>query len=242
MPSRRPEGLRLKDLIAVLDADEEGQKYVDRGAGYLHEINIFAIGTKMDELIQKGRTTIINFRNLQISGAGGRYSATFAGSSRPVIFTLVMVCEEATTTARNKASLPAARYSPHHRLGGAQIRPRSHRHIAEGGQDRQERLSQCNTQMILKVTNPNDLEGIANSLEGLSEEWRTDQRLPIGVALIIGANIQMPLFVEVRPRESRHGGESVEIIHQEVEMQTASPMRRSPSTSKPRSARSTRSR
>ena len=38
------------------------------------------------------------------------------------------------------------------------------------------------------------------------------QRLPIGVALIVGGNIQMPLFVEVRPRESRHGGESVEII------------------------------
>ena len=38
------------------------------------------------------------------------------------------------------------------------------------------------------------------------------QRLPIGVALIMGGNIQMPLFVEVRPRESKHGGESVEIV------------------------------
>jgi DNA helicase HerA-like ATPase len=38
------------------------------------------------------------------------------------------------------------------------------------------------------------------------------QRLPIGVALVIGGNIQMPLFVEVRPRESKHGGESVEIV------------------------------
>jgi hypothetical protein len=67
--------------------------------------------------------------------------------------------------------------------------------------------------MILKVTNPNDLKAITNSLEGLSEGMEDEiQRLPIGVALIIGANIQMPLFVEVRPRESRHGGESVEII------------------------------
>ena len=74
-------------------------------------------------------------------------------------------------------------------------------------------LSQCNTQMILKVTNPNDLKAIAASLEGLSPGMEDEiQRLPIGVALIMGANIQMPLFVEVRPRESRHGGESVEVV------------------------------
>jgi DNA helicase HerA-like ATPase len=74
-------------------------------------------------------------------------------------------------------------------------------------------LSQCNTQMILKVTNPNDIKAIVSSLEGMSEGMDEEiQRLPIGVALVIGGNIQMPLFIDVRPRESRHGGESVEII------------------------------
>ena len=38
------------------------------------------------------------------------------------------------------------------------------------------------------------------------------QRLPTGVSLVMGGSIQMPLLVEVRPRESRHGGESVEIV------------------------------
>jgi len=67
--------------------------------------------------------------------------------------------------------------------------------------------------MILKVTNPNDLKAITASVEGLTAGMADEiQRLPIGVALCIGGNIQMPLFVEVRPRESRHGGESVEII------------------------------
>jgi DNA helicase HerA-like ATPase len=74
-------------------------------------------------------------------------------------------------------------------------------------------LSQCNTQMILKVTNPNDLKAIVSSVEGLQAGMDQEiQRLPIGVALIMGGNIQMPLFVEVRPRQSRHGGESVELI------------------------------
>ena len=74
-------------------------------------------------------------------------------------------------------------------------------------------LSQCNTQMILKVTNPNDLKAITASVEGLTAGMADEiQRLPIGVALVVGGNVQMPLFVEVRPRESRHGGESVQIV------------------------------
>ena len=74
-------------------------------------------------------------------------------------------------------------------------------------------LSQCNTQMILKVTNPNDLKAIATSVEGLTPGMAEEiQRLPIGVALVMGGNIHMPLLVEVRPRESRHGGESIEIV------------------------------
>ena len=38
------------------------------------------------------------------------------------------------------------------------------------------------------------------------------QRLPIGVAIVVGGGVQMPLLVEVRPRETRHGGESVKVI------------------------------
>ena len=31
-------------------------------------------------------------------------------------------------------------------------------------------LSQCNTQIILKVTNPNDLKALASSVEGFSSD------------------------------------------------------------------------
>jgi len=74
-------------------------------------------------------------------------------------------------------------------------------------------LSQCNTQIILKVTNPNDLNAIAASIEGLTQGMEDEiQRLPIGSAIITGGGVSMPLFVEIRPRESKHGGESVEVI------------------------------
>jgi len=73
-------------------------------------------------------------------------------------------------------------------------------------------ISQCNTNIILKVTNPNDLKAIIQSVEGLtSQTYNEIQRLPIGVALISGASIQIPVMVEIRTRETSHGGKSVTI-------------------------------
>ena len=38
------------------------------------------------------------------------------------------------------------------------------------------------------------------------------QSMPIGMAMVVGAGIESPLLVEVRPRESRHGGAGVKIL------------------------------
>lgn len=73
-------------------------------------------------------------------------------------------------------------------------------------------ISQCNTNIILKVTNPNDLKAIIQSVEGLTTQtYREIQRLPIGVALISGSGLQMPVMTEIRTRETNHGGKSVSI-------------------------------
>jgi hypothetical protein len=73
-------------------------------------------------------------------------------------------------------------------------------------------ISQCNTNIILKVTNPNDLKTIVQSVEGLtSQTFREIQRLPIGVALISGASLHIPIMTEIRTRETSHGGKSVQI-------------------------------
>ncbi|MGM5482044.1 MAG: ATP-binding protein [Nanobdellota archaeon] len=73
-------------------------------------------------------------------------------------------------------------------------------------------LSQCNTQMILKVTNPNDLKAVSSSVEGLTNETENEiKNLPIGTALVTGV-VDKPLLVNVRPRKSMHGGEAVDIL------------------------------
>lgn len=68
-------------------------------------------------------------------------------------------------------------------------------------------LSQCNTQFILRVTNPNDLKAISKSFEGITSEVESMiKSLPPGVAFVLGN--EYPVMTDVRTRKSKHGGET----------------------------------
>jgi DNA helicase HerA-like ATPase len=74
-------------------------------------------------------------------------------------------------------------------------------------------LSQCNTQIILKVTNPNDMRAISQSIEGFASHLEDEiMHLQPGVALVVGDVVEQPIFVDVRVKRSRHGGTSVELV------------------------------
>ena len=67
-------------------------------------------------------------------------------------------------------------------------------------------LSQCNTQIILKVTNPNDLRAIGRSIEGFTANMENEiKQLPVGHALVVGECVEQPITVSVRIRETKHG-------------------------------------
>lgn len=73
-------------------------------------------------------------------------------------------------------------------------------------------LSQCSTQIILKITNPNDLKAVTSSIEGITQSAESEiQNLPIGTAMVTGIT-EVPLVVNIRPRMTLHGGKSQEII------------------------------
>lgn len=64
-------------------------------------------------------------------------------------------------------------------------------------------LSQCNTHIILRVTNPYDLDHIGRSSEGISREvLNTISSLRVGEALVVGAAVNYPAFIKVRRRRS----------------------------------------
>ena len=77
-------------------------------------------------------------------------------------------------------------------------------------------ISQCNTQIIMRVTNPNDLKALSKGLEGMTSDLEEEiKRLPAGVAMLVSNEIERPITVNVRPRKSRHGGVSTQIVAKE---------------------------
>ena len=64
-------------------------------------------------------------------------------------------------------------------------------------------LSQCNTHIILRVTNPNDLDHIQMSSEGIdSRVAKSISGLKVGEAIIVGEAVNYPIFINVRERKS----------------------------------------
>lgn len=73
-------------------------------------------------------------------------------------------------------------------------------------------LSQCSTQIIMKITNPNDLRAVSKSVENITDATQDElPNLEVGTGLVTGIN-EMPIMVDVRPRRSQHGGEAEKIF------------------------------
>jgi len=209
----------VKDIIRVLESEDSPNLSPLIGQlEYLDEMGIFARkGTRIDDIVTKGKISIINLRgvapDIQELVVQRLSMALFELRKRNKIPPLMLVVEEAHNyvpqqgmAASSKILRTIASEGRKFGLGLCIISQRP-------AKIDKNVLSQCNTQIILRVTNPNDLRAIGNSVENLTKGSLEDiQRLPIGVALVTGGSISMPLFVEIRPRETKHGGESVKII------------------------------
>ncbi len=70
-------------------------------------------------------------------------------------------------------------------------------------------LSQCNTNIIMRITNPYDLKHIGESCEGVdSYVLNTLTTLRVGEGIIIGEAVNYPTFVNVRNKKSRAKSDS----------------------------------
>ncbi|UCG69369.1 MAG: ATP-binding protein [Thermoplasmata archaeon] len=214
----------IEDIIRVLEMDEETPMGGLVGElEYLREVDIFAErGTKMEELIKKGKTTVINLKgsppDIQALIVNRISTYLFELRKQDKIPPLMMVAEEAHNFCPQQGQVASSKIfrtiaSEGRKFGlGICIVTQRPAKVDKNV------LSQCNTQVILKVTNPNDLKAITASVEGLTTGMTDEiQRLPIGTAIITGGKITMPLFVEIRPRETKHGGESVTIVERSGE-------------------------
>ena len=74
-------------------------------------------------------------------------------------------------------------------------------------------LSQCNSQIILRITNPVDQNAVKNASEQLGESLMHDlPGLNVGEAIIVGELTRVPVMVRVRERISREGGADIDLV------------------------------
>ncbi|HEX8145339.1 MAG TPA: ATP-binding protein [Pyrinomonadaceae bacterium] len=73
----------------------------------------------------------------------------------------------------------------------------------------QDVLSQCMTQIIMRIVNPIDQDTVAKSVEGAGRQLLDElPALTKGQAVISGVGVNTPVMCRVRSRLTRHGGET----------------------------------
>jgi DNA helicase HerA-like ATPase len=211
----------IRDIIEAVNRSKSNARWnVIASLESLDSIGVFSDkGTTTDELVRKGKCSVINMKgvppDIQDVVVARLTKELFDDRKAGKIPPFLLIVEEAHN------------YCPERGFGNS-VSSNMLRTIASEGRKfgmglcvvsqrpakvDKNIISQCNTNIILKVTNPNDLKAIIQSVEGLtSQTYNEIQRLPIGVALISGASIQIPVMMEVRTRETNHGGKSVTVF------------------------------
>jgi hypothetical protein len=211
----------VRDLINLLDTEESGVGGALVGElAYLEDTDIFVEkGTSMSDLIKEKKTTIINLKgsppDIQTLIVNRMCTAIFELIKQKKLPPLMIIVEEAHNycpqgvTAASKILRTIASEGRKFGLGLCIVTQRP-------AKVDKNVLSQCNTQIILKVTSPNDLKAIGASVEGLTPGMENEiQGLPIGTAILASSSLSLPLFVDIRPRETKHGGEAVSVISEQ---------------------------
>lgn len=186
----------------------------------LLDTNIFSTeGIKLDELVRKGQTTIVNLKGikpeLQVLIVAKLANDLFEARKQGKIPAFFFLVEEAHN------------FCPERGVGQAMSLGILRTIAAEGrkfgmglgivtqrpAKVDKNVLSQANTQIIMKVTNPNDITAISKSLENFTPELEEVMKnLPLGEAIITSENLQMPVLTNIRVRRSKHGGAAVDLI------------------------------
>lgn len=224
----------LEEVISQVQGDEDIHKHLQQALlGWLHDLRDLGIFDRADNpnwrhMVEPGRAVIVDLSgmtNLRKKQTLVAYAARrlFNARKRNRVPPFVFCLEEAHQFVPSSESKAAA------------ISRRIIETIAREGRkfyaslllisQRPVRLSttvlsQANTNVILRVTNPYDLEHIKQSSEAITGEVAgMISSLPVGEALVVGEAVSHPIFVKVRRRRSRESahGAGLEEVAREFE-------------------------
>lgn len=76
-------------------------------------------------------------------------------------------------------------------------------------------LSQCNSQIIMRLTNPEDMSAVSRASEAVSQDLLDDlPGLNVGEAVVVGQLTRTPVIVKVSGRVSEEGGSDINVIEE----------------------------
>ncbi len=209
----------VHDLVRVAELTEgAAAETLHERLEYVEQTKLLGpVGTSLNDLVQKGQATLINLRGIapdvQELVVARIASTLFENRKKEKVPPLFLVIEEAHNFAPQQGTATCSRILKNIASEGRKFGLGLCAVTQRAARIDKSVLSQCNTQLILQVTNPLDLKAIASSIEGLTDGMtQMIQSLPVGTALVTGGGYHTPLFCEVRPRASRHGGESVQVV------------------------------
>ncbi|VVB66218.1 DNA double-strand break repair helicase HerA [Candidatus Gugararchaeum adminiculabundum] len=223
----------MPDLIARIEQADMNKAVKSSLVGWLLELDTYKLFGKgdypiMDELCRPGRLSVLDLSDLDSQKKKQLIVAYFAKKlfrqrKKGKIPPFALLVEEAHNFCREKAKASMSISKPiietiarEGRKFGASLILVSQRPV----QLSTTALSQCNTNIFLRVTNPYDIKHIAESCEGIDFSMQNSiTSLRVGEALIVGEAVSHPIFVKVRKRKSVKSskGESLETLAKKFE-------------------------
>ncbi len=211
--------INFDELIFNISNEESNSKWsLITLLEQLKKLNIYSSNpTPLQEIVKYQRTSIITLKGvepyIQETFVGGLLKELFEARKKEKIPPFLLVLEEAhnfcpeRSFGELKSSKIIRTIAGEGRKFGIGLCVISQRPAKVD----KNVVSQCTTQILLKITNPNDIKSVIASSEGVDSDSENEiQKLNIGTCLLTGV-IDIPLKVNIRPRISKHGGETVDI-------------------------------
>jgi DNA helicase HerA-like ATPase len=210
----------LPELIAQVESSDMGKNVKEPLAAWLTSLRPLRLFSRSDypsvkQVVKPGFLTIFDLSDVTNQKKKQIILAYFAGKmftgrQKDKVPPFVLLVEEAHNFAREKVAKGGAisksiieTIAREGRKFGASLCLVSQRPV----QLSTTALSQCNSCMIFRITNPFDLKHIQESAEAIdSDTAGAITSLRVGECIVIGEAVNQPLFIRVRQRTTHKGG------------------------------------
>jgi len=213
------------DLLDTLEKWQDDDPLVDNARGAaryirsLIHLNVFGVSsTKISEILQPQHVSVIDLSGLRDESMNYIASSILSNTYRAVStgefdFPVFIVIEEShrfiPANDTTYASSIINRIAAEGRKFGIfliLITQRPSKIDADS-------LSQCNSQIIMRLTNPEDQKAVSRSSERMSQDLLNDlPGLNPGEAIVVGEVTAVPVMIRVRTRMTQEGGADVDVV------------------------------